>query len=312
MALITVIIPVLNGMPYLPATLASLEAQGERDFEVILWDNGSTDGTVDEARRWIPDRIPGRVVADEPLPLHRCLARMVELAETEFVARMDADDLCEPDRFAIQLREFERHPGLAVLGGQARYIDSDGRETGEVTHFPCTFSGVLAGMLVENQLLHPTVMFRRSAVIAAGNYAIGKPCEDYDLWLKSTLQGEVRNLPDVLIRYRIHPASVIATARQRGELEAPNRKCIEDNCGKVFGLDRGDYAGLREKASRCAAGPLLRAARGIGRRSMTPWTSVVSSPEFIWSARCLTRRQDLVSRTIWGLFERLRRWGLAR
>jgi glycosyltransferase involved in cell wall biosynthesis len=72
-------------MPYLTEALASLEAQTFRDFEVCLWDNGSTDGSLEEARRWIPGRLKGRVVADRPLPLHECLAKRVEEARTEFV-----------------------------------------------------------------------------------------------------------------------------------------------------------------------------------------------------------------------------------
>jgi glycosyltransferase involved in cell wall biosynthesis len=74
---LTVILPVLNAMPYLTEALASLEAQTFRDFEVCLWDNGSTDGSLEEARRWIPGRLKGRVVADRPLPLHECFARML-------------------------------------------------------------------------------------------------------------------------------------------------------------------------------------------------------------------------------------------
>jgi len=78
MSFITVIIPILNAMPYLPEALASLEAQTFRDFEVCLWDNGSADGSVEEAMRWIPKRLPGGVVTGNPLPHHRCLGRMVE------------------------------------------------------------------------------------------------------------------------------------------------------------------------------------------------------------------------------------------
>ena len=70
MSLITIIIPILNAMPYLTEALASLEAQTFRSFEVCLWDNGSTDGSVEEAQRWIPGRLRGRVVCGNPLPRH--------------------------------------------------------------------------------------------------------------------------------------------------------------------------------------------------------------------------------------------------
>jgi glycosyltransferase involved in cell wall biosynthesis len=108
MPTVTVIIPVLNAMPYLTEALASLEAQTFKDFEVCLWDNGSTDGSMEEAKRWIPAILPGRVVTGRPLPLHECLAAMVEDARTEFIARMDGDDVCLPKRFEKQIRACQK------------------------------------------------------------------------------------------------------------------------------------------------------------------------------------------------------------
>jgi glycosyltransferase involved in cell wall biosynthesis len=118
MALVTVIIPILNAMPFLPEALASLEAQTFKDFEVCLWDNGSIDCSVEEARRWIPCRLKGRVVTGNPLPLHECLARMVGEAQTEFVARMDGDDVCLPQRFEKQMAAMRGDSGLAAVGGR--------------------------------------------------------------------------------------------------------------------------------------------------------------------------------------------------
>ena len=73
---------VKNGMPYLPETLASIEAQTYRDWEIVVWDNGSTDGTLDELRRWIPSRLAGRVIYGNPLSLGTSLAKLVETARS--------------------------------------------------------------------------------------------------------------------------------------------------------------------------------------------------------------------------------------
>lgn len=307
MSTITVIVPVLNGMPYLTETLESLENQTLRDFEVILWDNGSTDGTVEEAARWIPSRVPGKVVSDRPLPLHECLATMVEEADSEFCARLDADDICTPDRLEVQLRAFRQDEELVALGAQARYIDPQGRLTGDGSDFPLEDERILAAMLMENQLLHPTVMFRRQAILTAGNYRIPKPCEDFDLWLRVSRVGKIRNLADTLLNYRIHPASIIAQARANNELEAPNGDCIANLSGSVFGIPDPVYRELRGKSKFLALGPLIAAAKAIANRSGKGIFEVAMSREFVWSARCLTRRQDLVSRICWGLFERVGR-----
>ena len=83
---VTWLLPIKDGMPFLPETLASIEAQTYQDWEVLAWDNGSTDGTIQELKRWIPSRLPGRVVTDCPLGLGLSLAQMVLRADTELCA----------------------------------------------------------------------------------------------------------------------------------------------------------------------------------------------------------------------------------
>ena len=292
-------------MPYLPEALASLEAQSFRDFEVILWDNGSTDGGVEEAQRWIPTRLPGRVVTTCPLPLHECLARMVEESCTEFCARMDADDVCLPGRLQRQMDEFTSDVELAALGSQAEFVDAGGSRTGGHSEFPLEFCDILSGMLVENQLLHPSIMFRRQAVLDAGNYAIAKPCEDYDLWLRVALQGRLRNLSERLLLYRIHPNSILASARSARQLEEPNLRCIEAHSELIFGVPAMVYRQLRRKERLLSCLPLARAALRIACRADVSPLRVLRSPSFLWSARCLTCKSDLVSRAVWGAVQRL-------
>jgi glycosyltransferase involved in cell wall biosynthesis len=302
---LTVIIPALNAMPYLPEALASLQAQTFRDFEVILWDNGSTDGTVEEAKRWIPDRLPGRVVSDQPLPLHLCLARMVEEAETEYIARMDADDICLAERFAVQLQALKGDQELAVVGSRYREIDSSGAFLPEPAPFPATYAGLLGAFLTCNALLHPSVMFRRDAVLAAGNYGpCPPPCEDYDLWMRVAKTNRLANLPQVLLHYRVHERGIISAARQKGVLEEPNRACIQRHCQELFHLSPQLYARLRARRVFIAALALLPAAQAIARRAQVPLWRVLGSPSFLFSARCLTRRSDLLSRLLWGVCQR--------
>lgn len=304
MALFTVIIPVLNGMPFLREALASLEAQTFRDFEVLLWDNGSTDRSVEESLKWIPSRLPGRVVSDSPLPLHECLARMVEESGTEFCARLDADDVCHPERFEMQLKAMRSDPRLVALGTQAAYIDETGKKTGEKSSFPLHTWEIACGMLVENQLLHPTVMCRRQVILDAGNYSIAKPCEDYDLWMRVSQHGLLANLPETLLSYRIHPLSIISSARRENQLEEPNLRCIEALSSQIFDIPNSIYRKLRRKEHPLACLPLLRAARRISNRTHVPTFSILRSRKFLWSARCLTAHSDLLSRAFWGALQR--------
>src|SRR5258708_4609867 len=90
---VTWLLPVRNAMPFLPQALAGIAAQSCRGATVLAWDNGSTDGSVEVLREWIPARLPGRVEWARPLPLGLCRAEMVRLATTEYCACADADDV---------------------------------------------------------------------------------------------------------------------------------------------------------------------------------------------------------------------------
>ena len=204
----TWLLPVKNGMPYLTETLASIEAQTYRHWEVLAWDNGSTDETVAELRRWIPSRLPGRVISDRPLSLGHSLARMVEIAETEFCARIDADDINLPERLERQVAFLLEHPEVGVVGSQIEFIGEHECACPEAWMQPSSDAEIRWKLRWENALHHPTVMFRRSVVLAAGNYADCMPYEDYDLWMRVALIAEIANIPRALVKYRFHPTSV--------------------------------------------------------------------------------------------------------
>lgn len=300
MVALTVIIPALNAMPYLPQALASLQEQTFKDFEVILWDNGSTDGTVEEALSWIPNRLPGRVVSDEPLPLHLCLTRMVEQATSTYLVRMDADDICVPHRLASQLEVIASDMRLAVVGSLSHEIDNLDELLPNPISYPFEYADLLGAFLTCNAILHPAVIFRRDVVIASGNYSpCPAPCEDFDLWLRVAKNHHLANMSSKLIYYRIHERGIISSMRERGVLEEPNLRCIQRHCFDLFGLSPQQYAILRRKASPCSAVYLLPVASKIARRADVSLFRVLSSSAFLNSARCLTSRSDLFSRVIW-------------
>ena len=111
---VTWLLPVLNAMPHLRDTLASMADQSWHLHHVIAWDNGSSDGSVEELRRWIPHRLPGRIVTDRPAGLGASLAAMVELADTELCARIDSDDVNEPDRLRAQVELMTGRPEVGT------------------------------------------------------------------------------------------------------------------------------------------------------------------------------------------------------
>jgi acetyltransferase-like isoleucine patch superfamily enzyme len=304
MAQITVILPVLNGMPYLREALASLEAQTFRNFEIILWDNGSTDGTVEEAMQWIPSRLPGRIVVENPLPLHLCLARMVEETKTEFCARMDADDICLPRRFELQIGYLESHSDTVAVGGQMDMIDAHGVFVCRADFLPCSYTALLATLLFRCPLPHPGTMFRRSAVLRAGNYRERPPIEDLDLWLRLARVGKMVNLSESVLKYRLHSGSITDTAKKAGDHNQRIFKCLCQNGPQLFSISSPTYGRLLQKRHPLAIGPLSSTARRIAQLSGATTLQVLRSPEFLYSARCLTANRDVLSKIIYFLLGR--------
>lgn len=199
---VTWLMAVRNGMPYLPQTLASIEQQTYPHHKLLVWDNGSTDGTQEELRRWIPSRLQGRVIEDKPLGLGASLAALVDLADTELCARIDADDLNNSHRLERQVAAFSANSSLGVLGGQASFIDENGRQVEGWANYPTGDAEVRWRTRWMCSLLHPAVMFRKSVIVAVGNYKDCRPYEDHDLWIRASAKAEIANLPDTLLSYR--------------------------------------------------------------------------------------------------------------
>jgi glycosyltransferase involved in cell wall biosynthesis len=305
MALLTVILPVLNGMPYLCEALASLKAQTFRDFEVFLWDNGSTDGTLEEARKWIPSRIPGRVVTEEPLPLHLCLARMVEETQTEFCARMDADDVCLPHRFEQEIRYLEQNPDVSLVGCQIECIDPQGNFLPKENwaRFPVCHEDIVTQMLFSCSLFHPGILFRTKTILDCGNYAVASPVEDLDLYLRIVQSARVANLSSVCMHYRIHPKSICAIAREGNQHEDLLRATVARYVEVIFGISPATYLQLRSQSYPLAILALLRSAFHQTWNKPHSLISIVFTPTFVFIGRCLTGKRDFVSKAVFRMIE---------
>lgn len=225
---LTILMPVRNGDRFLDQALQSLSTQTESGFVLHAWDDGSADDTPAILDRWLPARLPGCVVGRERIGIGRALARLVESSPTDLIARMDADDICHPDRLNQQLAYMTAQPEVAVLGTQMRRVNAATGQPLGTTRHPTADAELRWQLRLSNPLNHPTVMMRRSAVLAAGNYRDLRPGQDDDLWLRLSQRHRMANLDACLLTYREHPASVTAgesdamhTFRQRRLAEAP-------------------------------------------------------------------------------------------
>ncbi len=214
---LSVILPVYNAGQFVGAAIDSILSQTMGDFLFYIVDDGSTDRSDDViAAKAARDRRI-HMLRQENSGIVASLNRMLALVETPFVARMDADDIALPERFARQLEHMERDARLGALGVQAKEIDAAGRKLPGHMAMPVGIDNVRAELECRQPIANPTAMFRTEALRAAGLYRPAfRYCEDYDLFLRLSEIADIDNLPDMLLLYRRSPGqmSVLNHGRQ--------------------------------------------------------------------------------------------------
>ena len=204
---VTVLMPVHNGARYLGDAVRSILAQTHEDFELLIIDDGSTDGSVGVINKFSDPRIRlERNLVN--LGLIATLNRGIELARGEFIARMDADDISLPERLACQLELMRTRPQLGVCG---TYYEQFGSRPATVIELPTSHREIRESLLHFGCVLgHPTVMIRREVLARTGlRYDPDFPhAEDYRLWSELIWCTEFANLPKSLLHYRTHSRQV--------------------------------------------------------------------------------------------------------
>lgn len=205
---VSVVMPVLNGGPFLRLAIESVRAQTLPALELLIVDDGSTDGSLDVALSFGDPRI--QVIRNERRAgLAAALNVGLRRANGEFVARLDADDVARADRLERQVAFLRQHPRVVLVGSQARRIDESGAAIGTVER--CRESAAIRWYhLFDNPFIHSTVMFRRHEVVdELGGYDESlRLCEDWALWARIISHYDASNLGEPLIDYRFSLSSI--------------------------------------------------------------------------------------------------------
>ncbi len=200
---VTVLMSVYNGMPYLKDAIDSILQQTFTDFKFLIFDDASTDGTSQVLVQYAQKDSRIQIVTnDRNYGLGTNLARGVEMAQTPWIARMDADDIAVPNRLELQLNYVRRHPDISVLGGYAIEIDRHGQIVGE-RKFPTSHQQIKK-LVWTNPFSHGTVLLHRESMLKVGSYSskLAKR-QDYELWFRCAKANlQFANLPTPLIYYR--------------------------------------------------------------------------------------------------------------
>jgi glycosyltransferase involved in cell wall biosynthesis len=208
---ISVLLCVRNGKPYVVAAIESILNQSFSDFELVIRDDGSTDGTSDLIQSFHDPRI---TVSrnDQPKGLAKNLNEMTRDVRAPYIARMDADDVAEPQRLEQQLTYLKTHPDIDIIGTQAVRMNGDGKISGPYD-VPQTHGGIKWRALFANPLVHPSLLIRTDILQKHPYNETYSNSQDYELWSRLLFETDTRfaNLPTPLLRYRVHGASTTQT-----------------------------------------------------------------------------------------------------
>jgi len=203
---ISVIMAVKDGEKYLRQSVDSVLQQTFSDFEFIIIDDYSIDSSTKIVEKYKDLRI--RSIRNQShLGLTKSLNIGLDIAKGEYIARLDADDVCLPTRFEDQVRFLDKHPLIGVLGTGISLIDDQG--TIQDVHFPTEHDLIKWQLCFYNPIAHPSVMMRIAAVKQAGGYDPTLTySQDYDLWWRMSFISELANLYEIDVHLRQHSRQV--------------------------------------------------------------------------------------------------------
>jgi hypothetical protein len=200
--------PVWNGEIYLREAMESILAQTFRDFEFLIVDDGSTDTTPDILAEYAIKDPRIRIIRLEHGGIVRALNLGVAEARADWIARMDCDDISQPTRLERQWHAIQRSPGAVFCNCHTRIIGDPGLVT-HAGHFIRTKALLALRLCFQCPIVHPTVMFHKPTFLECGGYDTSEEyAEDFGLWGRFLIKGEVVGVAEPLLDFRVHRASV--------------------------------------------------------------------------------------------------------
>lgn len=206
----SVLLCVNKQQQWLSEAIESILSQDDQDFEFLIAANACTDELWSELQEFGVRDSRVRLFRSNVGQLSFNLNMLADQAHGNYLVRMDADDISEPDRLKI-LRRFLEQNEVAILGSAVTLIDERGDKFGEMK-FPRTKREIIRLLPLRTVFCHPSVVINRQFLLSVRGYLGGFNSEDYDLWLRAVRSGaNMGNHPEALLRYRVHSGQSTAT-----------------------------------------------------------------------------------------------------
>jgi glycosyltransferase involved in cell wall biosynthesis len=217
MSVVSILLPFRNASATLDAAIASMADQTYTDRDLLLIDNSSTDESPTIAHGWAQRDLRIHLLQESRIGIAHALNTGLAHAQGRYIARMDADDTCHPERLAKQVAYLDAHPEIGVLGTRTAFVSTVAESRGmqafvQWQNALLTPHDHYVKRFVDAPLAHPTVMFRRELVEQHGGYDTGPLPEDHELWLRWMNAGvRFAKLPEELLTWNDHAGRLSRT-----------------------------------------------------------------------------------------------------
>ena len=204
MSKVSVVMPMYNGLPYVGEAIESIISQTFQDWELLVIDDASTDGSPHIVRQYCAKDTRVKLIENEsdlhgPGPARNI---GIDNAAGEYVAMMDADDISLPRRLELQVRFMDTHPNVAMSGCYAKCFG----ESNRILTAPRSDRAIKALLFFRKEFVQPAVIFRRETI--KEKYPATASAEDVHFCIAAALKYKAANLPKILYRYRVHDDSI--------------------------------------------------------------------------------------------------------
>ncbi len=224
--IVTVLMPVYNGEKYLREAINSILNQTFTDFEFLIVDDCSSDNSIKIIKGYSDPRII-LLRNDENFGIAETANRGMKLAKGKYIIRIDCDDISLPQRIQMQVSFMERNPKVVICGSSVQCIG----EHAVVWKMPKLDCEIRPHLLFGTAILQPTIIMRRDVIIREELFYDSRfiVASDYDLWSRIPKKYKLANLPEVLVKYRLHDTQIsnIQKDAQRGIADIIRKRLIE-------------------------------------------------------------------------------------
>jgi len=260
--LISVVMSVYNGGGFLPGSIESILSQTYKDFEFIIINDGSTDGTSDILKDYAGKDKRVKVIEQENSGLTQALIRGCNAAEGEYIARQDCADISLPERIMLQKEALDQDNELAFVSCWTQYCGPEWeflylQKGANKAALPIYIISKENNAVIDGPTCHSSVMFRKDAYLKAGGYREEFYfAQDWDLWLRLAGVGKFQALPKTLYKFRLMP----------GSLSVCNRRSQEILRGLIT-------ASIQKKARGLSDADILKKAQSVRPEKQKPLSS---------------------------------------